>query len=654
MTLSRRSFMFGAGAIAAATVPMKVGSVVVPARNEQPPQPRSARDLQALLNEAGESAVVDGQYSLSSTVVLPHRLRSLELAAGTTITVNGDRSAFTRAGDIEVTGTMPPMKAGSSRLVAPRGRFRVGDYVLMSGHDTIPGSIDKYGYIRRVIEVTPTGVELDSPIPRAITRAPRCGLVSFAPPIRIFGRGKVVNAAPHRSTTTLIDLLAVNSPVISGIEVANNGGPGITLSHCWGGDVDAWIHDLLDDGERHFGYGVNVAGASRRVRVGGSIARVRHAVTTNPGPAIPGFGYVGEPEDCTFEPAAWDCTNKAIDTHRAGWGTTIIPDVRGGRGGVQIRADNTTVLGGTIIDTAGPGIAIEKVVAVRPRIIDVAISGVSRGGNAILALAPVVVRDTDIRGSSGVSIVLSSNSNVSGGSIDAGNEIAVEFRGDGNTVTDVALGTAITVPYKTTSRSVGNAFTPSSRSPSDLSAPVCIVLPTIKGSAEVGSEIAATAGRWSLSGLEYEWSWRRDGSVIERARSRRRVRYRIREEDVGSRISVEVTTTKPGHAAGRALSLPTSEVPSAGALTLRERPQITGSSVIGDFLYASKGTWSMHPDSTEFEWRADGEPISGATNRSYQLQPRDSWKVVSVRVTARRTGYDSGVGVAIGVLVSGL
>lgn len=652
MSLSRRDFVVGAASVAATGGFLdRVDSDSARART---PRPRSARSLQALLNRAGDTAVVHGYFVLDRTVTIPNRLKSLELAADAIIEVRGDRPALSRAGDIHVRDSTSPIDAGSSQLVAPAADLSIGDHVLISGHDTIPGSVDKYGYIRRIVDLSSGVAELDSPLPRRVSRAPRYGVVRFAPTIHLYGRGKVVNGTPEASTTTLIDLIAVESPVITGIEVANNGGPGITLSHCMGGDVDAWIHDLLDDGERHFGYGVNVAGASRYVRVRGDIARVRHAVTTSPGPPIAGFGYAGEPEDCIFEPRARDCTNKAIDTHRAGWGTKIIPHVRGGYGGVQIRSDNTSVVGGSIVDTGGPAIAVERVVAVAPVIEGVVISGVTGGGNAILALSPATVRDTDIRDCSGVAIVLNSDSAVYGGSVDLGNPTAVEFRGERNTVEGIVLGETITTPYRQTDRARDNTFSASPRSALNLPGPVCIELPEISGLPQVGATLTASTGTWSLSGLDFEWSWKRDGVRVQPVDDASPTKYRVTAADLGTRISATVTAKRAGHRPSRAASLPSRKVRTAGRLHPRERPRVTGSAKPGAHLYVSTGEWVPYPDSIQVEWRRDSEPIPGANERSYQLRASDRFAVVSVRVTAHREGFEDGTLIVSGVLVSGL
>lgn len=653
MKFTRRSFLVLSGTTFALDV--QHSPMIKP--SARPVSSRAAASsssaLQALLDGAGESAVIEGDWELASTVVLPHRLRSLEIAAGARVAARGNHPALARRGRIDVLGTIPSLPAGATRFRPPFSGVKVGDYLLLAGHDTVPNSSDKYGYLRRVVSSSSSEIVLDRAIPRAITTNPRAGRVTLAPPIRIFGKGKVFNTNPPQATNTLMDFLAVDSAVVTGIEVLNNGGPGITLSHCWGGEVSAFVHDLLDDGKTHFGYGVNVAGATRDARIAGSAARVRHAVTTSPGPAVEGFGNAGEPENCTFEPTAWDCTDKAIDTHRAGWGITIIPRVKGGRGGVQVRADNTKVIGGTVVGTVGPGIAVAESVAVPPTIEGVTISDLWPSGNGILALSPIVMRDVHIRDCAWVNIILQSNSTVTGGSISAGHPTGVEFRGSNNSVTGISLGESVTTPFVESAGASNNVFRASGERPALLAAPESTALPTITGNLAVKSELTASTGSWSRTGLKYTWTWRRNNEEIPGAVQRTNPRYIVSTADQGARLSVEVTARRVGYADGRALSLPTAEIGSTGQIKTTTTPVLSGTAQAGKFLYVSKGEWDPYPSKVSFQWLLDGATIAGATSGSYQVRAADSGKSVTARVTAEKAGYLTGVHEPPGIVVGG-
>ncbi|TDC81340.1 beta-xylosidase [Micromonospora sp. KC606] len=82
-------------------------------------------------------------------------------------------------------------------------------------------------------------------------------------------------------------------------------------------------------------------------------------------------------------------------------------------------------------------------------------------------------------------------------------------------------------------------------------APTARVLPTVGGSARVGQPLQATTGVWDLPGLTYSYQWLRDGVLIAGASD---ARYTPTSADLGKRLSVRVTATRPGHEAGTAES----------------------------------------------------------------------------------------------------
>ncbi|GAB2877589.1 DUF3152 domain-containing protein [Nocardioides pacificus] len=94
----------------------------------------------------------------------------------------------------------------------------------------------------------------------------------------------------------------------------------------------------------------------------------------------------------------------------------------------------------------------------------------------------------------------------------------------------------------------------------------------------------------------------------------------------------------PTHAAGPA-DPPETEEPAR--LTLVERPSITGAARYTRTLTADRGVWRPRPEKVAFHWLRDGEPIKGARDRRYRLAAADVGSRISVRVTARRAGYQA-------------
>lgn len=70
-------------------------------------------------------------------------------------------------------------------------------------------------------------------------------------------------------------------------------------------------------------------------------------------------------------------------------------------------------------------------------------------------------------------------------------------------------------------------------------------------------------------------------------------------------------------------------------------PAITGTAQVGAKLTAKPGTWTPTPDSYAYQWKADGQAISGATASTYQVPASLRGKKLTVAVTARKSGWQS-------------
>lgn len=634
--VSRRTFLGSVGgALAAAAVPALPATAATD----------SAAFLMDYLSKAGSSASIGGSYILDSPVVVPHNLRSLELRAGAKLAVRGNHSALVRRGSVVLKEHLSnPIVAGAASFVANRpSLYVVGEYLLLSGVNTVPGSTDKYGYIRRVTAVGPS-VTLDAPIPRTIDLLPRASKITFAPSLKILGAGEIYNVDAITGRSPLIDAFATDNFQVSGIDVHHNGTSGINVAHCLNGLIDCKVRDLMDDGILYFGYGVNVVGATRGLVVRGTMTRVRHAVTTNPGPTVTNVGPVGEPENCTFAPTAVDCSDKSIDTHRVGWNTTIIPNVLGGRGGVQVRADNTHVIGGTISGSTGPGVAVSSAVMVRTEIRDVVISDLKASGKAILSNGPSRSQNVKIRNCYGPNIELSNNCIVIGGSISAGSPVGVNFVGSNNTVTDIQLGASVTTPYTESLLSVNNQF--STAPPTDielLPAPVCTSLPSLSGTAQVAKQISSSYGVWNQADVKLTWSWTRNGTPIAGAVDRTYPRYDVVAADLGCRIGVEVRAYKAGFVTGSARAPETDPVAPAPPLTPTTVPTLSGTRTVGSYITVNKGTWNPSPQKLVVAWVVDGQVVPNLATNTYRVSTADVGRSLSARVTASRTGWLDGV-----------
>jgi hypothetical protein len=69
-------------------------------------------------------------------------------------------------------------------------------------------------------------------------------------------------------------------------------------------------------------------------------------------------------------------------------------------------------------------------------------------------------------------------------------------------------------------------------------------------------------------------------------------------------------------------------------------PAITGTKTVGQTLTCSSGTWSKSP-SFAYQWRRDGNAISGATASTRLLAAGDAGALMSCTVTATNAGVSA-------------
>jgi beta-xylosidase len=103
-------------------------------------------------------------------------------------------------------------------------------------------------------------------------------------------------------------------------------------------------------------------------------------------------------------------------------------------------------------------------------------------------------------------------------------------------------------------------------------APVSTAPPIVAGTTVVGRTLTAVPGGWDQGGLTYAYQWMRDGVPVAGATS---TSFPLGADDVGHRMSVQVTASRPGGAAGVAQSAETRTVvraPSRVKVSLDRTP----------------------------------------------------------------------------------
>ncbi|WP_152351522.1 hypothetical protein [Brachybacterium subflavum] len=156
--------------------------------------------------------------------------------------------------------------------------------------------------------------------------------------------------------------------------------------------------------------------------------------------------------------------------------------------------------------------------------------------------------------------------------------------------------------------------------------------PGLSGSSRVGQTIIATAGTWP-KGAKLAYQWKANGVSIKGAtKSSMAVAPSLK----GKRLTVTVT----GKQAGYANVSHTSRVskPVAAGTMISATPGLSGSSRIGQKIYAKPGTWSKGAK-LSYQWNANDKAINGATKPSMTVTPSLKGKRLSVTVIGRLDGY---------------
>ena len=183
----------------------------------------------------------------------------------------------------------------------------------------------------------------------------------------------------------------------------------------------------------------------------------------------------------------------------------------------------------------------------------------------------------------------------------------------------------VTVPAKSVTQATTVRFT-------DAPVTFTTVVPTISGSAKVGSLLTADAGTWTpVAAFTYQWN--SNGEPISGATEST---YKVRAADAGTALTVTVTGTAEGIDTASVISQAVNV--TSGDLTTSV-PTIAGTLKLGGVLTASAGEWGPEGVVLSYQWLRNGAPISKATAAKYTLVAKDVGTRISVRVTGVAEGY---------------
>jgi hypothetical protein len=159
------------------------------------------------------------------------------------------------------------------------------------------------------------------------------------------------------------------------------------------------------------------------------------------------------------------------------------------------------------------------------------------------------------------------------------------------------------------------------------SSATALAVPKLSATPAVGVTVRADLAQTTpTSGLTYQWLL--DGSVIKGATA---ASYTPVPADADKQLQVKLV------AAGLSVISKAMTV-KAAAFHAASRPGFRGTLQVGKTLTAVTGRWSPNP-TFEYQWLLDGQPIRGATDSTLVVASGYAEKSVSLRVTAKRTGY---------------
>jgi hypothetical protein len=174
-------------------------------------------------------------------------------------------------------------------------------------------------------------------------------------------------------------------------------------------------------------------------------------------------------------------------------------------------------------------------------------------------------------------------------------------------------------------------------------APLNLGVSMSSSSLHPGSKVSAVlTGVSPLSGQThtYEWELSSDGgNTFTTISGATKSSYTVLAGDLGKSLVVIVKTTKTGYVT----AFDGSEVEQIHQATILQpttQPSLTGNAAAGSTLTVSPGVWNVASTFT-YQWYRDGVIIPGATATTYTTTGDEDGENVSVRVTARSSGYVS-------------
>jgi hypothetical protein len=177
----------------------------------------------------------------------------------------------------------------------------------------------------------------------------------------------------------------------------------------------------------------------------------------------------------------------------------------------------------------------------------------------------------------------------------------------------------------------------------------------IAGTRKIGTMLTLTGPTWDPADATSKYQWLRDDAPIAAATQ---AAYRLAPLDLGHAISVKVTGHRDGFVDNTITSDPVAPV-VGDAIQFVTKPRVSGTAKVDKLLTADPGVWGGGTEDGTvpvfgYQWQRDGVAIGGAVAQTYQAQPADAGRRLTVKVTATRPAYKTGTFTTAAVTVARL